>query len=341
MIILGIESSCDDTAVALVEVGRSATESRILAQRIYTQKTEHAAYGGVVPELAARAHLLHLPKLFEDTLGEARLTLNAIDGVAATRGPGLLGGLLVGTAFAKSLALAHQKPYLGVNHLEGHALTAHLTEKIDFPYLLLLVSGGHCQFIQVERFGEYTLIGATLDDAVGECFDKVARMVGLGNGGGAAIERCARQGNAAAYSFPKPLPQQKTDFSFSGLKTAVRNCIQAQDTLSPQQQADICASFQATVADVLIDKTHNALALTEAKTFVLAGGVAANTLLRSGLEEVCATHHVAFYAPPLALCTDNAAMIAYAGGLRLRQKQCSPLDESPLPRWPLSELTLP
>lgn len=339
MIVLGIESSCDDTSVAILNMadGDMPYEQRILAHKIYTQFTEHEEYGGVVPEIASRAHLERMDGLLDAALVEANLTLKDMDAFAVTSGPGLLGGLLVAVSYVKSLALATGKPFLGVNHLEGHALTAHLTEGIDFPYLLLLASGGHCQFMDVKAKGDYEIIGATLDDAAGEVFDKVAKMLDMPYPGGPHIEKLALEGNPGAYDFPIPLHTNTIEMSFSGLKTAVRTCIREQDELTDKIKADICASFQHTVAKTLVFKAKKALNHTNAKQFVLAGGVAANKFLRGALEDICQKKAVTFYAPPIKLCTDNAVMIAYAGGLYLKEGKHSEMDLQATARWPLEE----
>jgi N6-L-threonylcarbamoyladenine synthase len=337
MIILGIESSCDDTSVAILDMadGDMPYEKRILAHQLYTQFTEHEEYGGVVPEIASRAHLERMNPLVEKALAEAEITLDDIDAFAVTQGPGLLGGLLVAVSYVKSLALATGKPFIGVNHLEGHALTAHLTEGIDFPYLLLLASGGHCQFMNVKDKGEYETIGATLDDAAGEVFDKVAKMLDMPYPGGPHIEKLALKGNPDAYDFPVPLRKNTVEMSFSGLKTAVRMCIRDIPEMTEEIKADICASFQNTVAKTLVFKAKKALDKTDTKQFVLAGGVAANKYLRASLEEICKKKAVTFYAPPIKLCTDNAVMIAYAGGLYLKEGKQSGLDITAIARWPL------
>lgn len=338
MIILGIESSCDDTGVAILNMadGDMPYKERILSNQIYTQFTEHEEYGGVVPEIASRAHLERMDGLVDKALKEANLKLTDIDGFAVTRGPGLLGGLLIAVSYVKSLALVTGKPFIGVNHLEGHALTAHLTENIDFPYLLLLASGGHCQFIDVKSMGEYEIIGATLDDAAGEVFDKVAKMLDMPYPGGPHIEKFALKGNKDAYEFPIPMHKNTVEMSFSGLKTAVRTCIRSQKQLTDEIKADICASFQYTVAKTLVFKTKKALAKTPAKQFVLAGGVASNKFLRKSLEDICEKKAVTFYAPPINLCTDNAVMIAYTGGLYLKQGKKSSFDINAIARWPLN-----
>jgi N6-L-threonylcarbamoyladenine synthase len=338
MIVLGIETSCDETAAALVRDDRA-----ILAERLLSQLAEHRPYGGIVPEIAARAHLDHIDRLVAEVMAEAGLGFAEIDGVAATGGPGLIGGVIVGVTLGKAIAAAAGKPFLAVNHLEGHALSARLTGDVDFPYLLLLVSGGHCQLLAVEGVGRYRRLGTTLDDAAGEAFDKGAKLLGLGFPGGPAIERAARAGNPARFSLPRPLlGKPGCDFSFSGLKTALRQAILALGLggLEPQAVADLAASFQAAVADVLADRTAHALALFESrypggKTLVVAGGVAANATLRARLEALAQRHGIGFAAPPQRLCTDNAAMIAWAGIERLELGLTDGLDFAPRPRWPL------
>jgi N6-L-threonylcarbamoyladenine synthase len=337
MRVLALETSCDETAAAVVEL-RDGTAA-LLSNQVYSQLAEHKRYGGVIPEIAARVHLEKLDGLVAAALAESKTPLAELDAVAATSGPGLLGGLLVGVSYAKSLALAAGKPFLGINHLEGHALTAGLTNGTPFPYLLLLVSGGHCQFLHVKGLGAYTTLGGTLDDAVGEAFDKTAKLLGLPYPGGPQLEALARSGNPKAYALPLPLKDHGVDFSFSGLKTAVRTLIDREGPLSDAQRADVAASFQDTVAQILCLKTERALGLVEVPTFVLAGGVAANALLRARLEAVCARKGVTFQAPPVKLCTDNAAMIAYAAALRLNAGARGDLAANALPRWPLDTLT--
>jgi len=337
MRVLGIETSCDETAVAVVEgpPGR-APVGGILANVVYSQQTEHRRFGGVVPEIAARAHLERIDGLVEEALATAGLGLDDIDAFAATAGPGLIGGVMVGVMAAKGLAFARDKPFLAVNHLEGHALTVRLTEAVDFPYLLLLVSGGHCQLLTVRGPGDFTRLGTTIDDAVGECFDKTAKLLGLGFPGGPAVERLARDGDPRRFALPRPMWRKPgCDFSFSGLKTAVRLAV---DKLVPEDdraRADLCASFQRTVGDVLADRCTNALGIAPSPTLVVAGGVAANLYLRSRLEEVAHRHGARLVAPPVRLCTDNGAMIAWAGIERLRLGWTDGLDFKPRPRWPL------
>lgn len=341
MKILGIETSCDETAAAIV-----TEDKKILASIVWSQ-TEHEAYGGVVPEIAARAHLEHIEKVIARALDEAGVTLAEIDAVAATAGPGLIGGVIVGAMTAKAIASVQKKPFIAVNHLEGHALTVRLTDDVPFPYLLLLVSGGHCQFLVVSGVGKYQKLGGTLDDALGEVFDKTAKMLGLGYPGGAMVEKLAQKGNPLAHNFPIPLHGRSgCDFSFSGLKTAVRlkaeEIQKNQNTeLNEQQKADICASFQYTATRSVLDRAQTAIALfknshPEGKHFVLAGGVAANQYIRGALTETLAGHNMELIAPPIKLCTDNAAMIAWAGIERFRLGITDSLDFEPRARWPLT-----
>jgi len=347
MIILGLETSCDETAAALVDEGR-----RVLAQRLLSQHDAHRPYGGVVPEIAARAHLDHLDGLVAETLADAGLTLAEVDGIAATGGPGLIGGVIVGVMTAKALALATGKPFIAVNHLEAHALTARLSDDVAFPYLLLLVSGGHCQLLIVRGVGDYRRLGTTIDDAAGECFDKAAKMMGLGHPGGPAVERAAAGGDPVRFALPRPMRGRPgCDMSFSGLKTAVRQALDGlpPGPLSAGDRADLAASLQQAVADVLVERTARAMTLVEAEAgmaesvdglssgvaLVVAGGVAANAALRTALGALCAARGFRFVAPPMPLCTDNAAMVAWAGLERLRLGISDPLDFRPRPRWPL------
>ena len=328
-IVLGIESSCDETAAALV-----TTERVILAQHIASQDEAHRPYGGVVPEIAARAHAERLAPLIAATLGDAGLTLTDVDAVAATAGPGLIGGVMVGLVTAKALAMASDKPLIAINHLEGHALSPRLAEPaLAFPYLLLLVSGGHCQILLVEGVGCYRRLATTIDDALGEAFDKTAKLLGLGYPGGPAVERLAREGDAKRVPLPRPLVgSAEPHFSFAGLKSAVMRAKQART--DEYTDADIAASFQRAAIDCLIDRARRALANAGPVTaLVVAGGVAANQAIRVALEGLAAAHGLPFVAPPLALCTDNAAMIAWAGVERLGQSD--PLDTPARPRWPL------
>ena len=338
MLVLGIETSCDETAAALVTDGRE-----IRANVVLSQLDEHAPYGGIVPEIAARAHLQHIDRMIDLAMTEAQVSFTDLGGVAATAGPGLIGGVMVGVMTAKAIAAVHGLPFLAVNHLEGHALSARLIGNVPFPYLLLLVSGGHCQLLIVEGVGRYRRLGTTLDDALGEAFDKVSKMLGLGFPGGTVVEKAALAGDGGRFRLPRPLyGRPGCHFSFSGLKTAVRHAIAAlpPGPLAAADIADICASFQAAAGDVLIDRTTHALDQVlglhpETRTLVVAGGVAANGYLRRRLQDLCAGRGITFTAPPPALCTDNAAMIAWAGVERLRLGLTDGLDFSPRPRWPL------
>jgi N6-L-threonylcarbamoyladenine synthase len=326
--VLGIESSCDETAAALVTDGRV-----ILAQHIASQDDAHRPYGGVVPEIAARAHVERLTPLIAATLADAGMILADVDAIAATAGPGLIGGVMVGLVTAKALAMASDKPLIAVNHLEGHALSPRLADPaLAFPYLLLLVSGGHCQLLLVEGVGQYRRLATTIDDALGEAFDKTAKLLGLGYPGGPAVERLAREGDAGKVPLPRPLlGSAEPHFSFAGLKSAVMRAKQAD---SDYGDADIAAAFQQAAIDCLIDRTRRALAVVgTVSALVVAGGVAANQAIRGALETLAAEHGLPFVAPPLSLCTDNAAMIAWAGVERLGQDD--PLDTPARPRWPL------
>ncbi len=341
MIVLGIETSCDETAAALV-----TDAGAILSDLVLSQLDEHRPYGGVVPEIAARSHLDHLDGLIASALKDSGVGLDQVDGVAATAGPGLIGGVFVGVMMAKAIAAARGLPFLAVNHLEGHALTVRLTEGVAFPYLLLLVSGGHCQLLAVEGVGRYRRYGTTIDDAVGEAFDKTAKLLGLGYPGGPLLEQAALQGDGARFDLPRPMRGRPVlDFSFSGLKTAVRHAAEAlPQPLSPRDQADLAASFQGAVADVLEDRCRRALKrfaedYGQAGPLVIAGGVAANRFLRDRLSRLAEAEDSRLVAPPQKLCTDNAAMIAWAGVERLRLGLTDSLDFAPRPRWPLEELS--
>lgn len=332
-LVLGIESSCDETAVALVRGDRT-----IVAQAIASQEAEHAPYGGVVPEIAARAHAERLAPMLAKVMTEAGVALGDVDAIAATAGPGLIGGVMVGLVSAKALAMAADKPLIAVNHLEGHALSPRLADAgLGFPYLLLLVSGGHCQILAVEGVGRYRRLATTIDDALGEAFDKTAKILGLGYPGGPAVERLALEGDAGSVPLPRPLKgAREPHFSFAGLKSAV---LRAKES-GAHADADICASFQQAAVECLIDRLARALETAGPfPALVVAGGVAANKTVRAALEAFAARHAMRFTAPPLALCTDNAAMIAWAGCERLAAEGLGfagdPLDFVARPRWPL------
>ncbi|WP_273690979.1 tRNA (adenosine(37)-N6)-threonylcarbamoyltransferase complex transferase subunit TsaD [Ketogulonicigenium vulgare] len=347
--ILGIESSCDDTAAAVLRINGSDAE--ILSSVVAGQTELHADFGGVVPEIAARAHAERVDICVEDALQRSGLPLDQIDAIAVTAGPGLIGGVLAGVMCAKGLALATGKPLIGINHLAGHALTPRLTDGLDFPYLLLLVSGGHCQFLLVEGPDSFRRLGGTIDDAPGEAFDKTAKLLGLPQPGGPAVEREATKGDPRRFPLPRPLLDRPgCDMSFSGLKTALlraRDAVVAEKGgITVQDRADLCAAFQLAVVDILHEKSRRALieylALApSAPAFAVAGGVAANGPIRTALTQLAAQMGANFVAPPLALCTDNAAMIAFAGYEALQNGQISGLDLSARPRWPLDTSAAP
>ena len=339
MILLGIETSCDETAVGIVDADR-----RIRANIVATQLDEHRPYGGVVPEIAARAHVERIDDLVRQALRASEIGLHDLSAIAATCGPGLIGGVMVGAMTGKALAAVRHLPFVAVNHLEAHALTARLTHNVAFPYLLLLVSGGHCQLLLVRGVGDYRRLGGTVDDAVGECFDKGAKLLGLGYPGGPQLERAAAMGNPRAFDLPRPmLGRAGCDFSFSGLKTALRLLVASHDVTTPNFTADAAASFQAAIAAILADRTTHAFRmLAEAdepavSALVVGGGVAANLAIRTRLEKVAESFGVPFVAPPVALCTDNGAMVAWAGLERFRLGLTDPLDTAARPRWPLDE----
>ncbi|WP_072381192.1 tRNA (adenosine(37)-N6)-threonylcarbamoyltransferase complex transferase subunit TsaD [Novosphingobium sp. NDB2Meth1] len=333
-LILGIESSCDETAVAVIDGAGTTLAARIVAQRVASQDEEHRPYGGVVPEIAARAHAETLAPMVGAVLEEAGLTLEQMDAIAATAGPGLIGGVMVGLVTAKALAMAADKPLLAVNHLEGHALSARLAEPgLEFPYLLLLASGGHCQILEVRGLGRYRRLATTIDDALGEAFDKTAKILGLGFPGGPAVERLAREGDAKAVPLPRPLlGSAEPHFSFAGLKSAV---MRARD-VGLHKPEDIAASFQQAAIDCVIDRTRRAMAAAGPVTaLVVAGGVAANASLRGALIALAEEAGLPLVAPPPKLCTDNAAMIGWAGAERFAAGLTDPLDTVARPRWPL------
>jgi N6-L-threonylcarbamoyladenine synthase len=333
-LILGIESSCDETAVAVIDGAGTTLAARIVAQRVASQDEEHRPYGGVVPEIAARAHAETLAPMVGAVLEEAGLTLEQLDAIAATAGPGLIGGVMVGLVTAKALAMAADKPLLAVNHLEGHALSARLAEPgLAFPYLLLLASGGHCQILEVRGLGQYRRLATTIDDALGEAFDKTAKILGLGFPGGPAVERMAREGDAKAVPLPRPLlGSAEPHFSFAGLKSAV---MRARDA-GLHKPEDIAASFQQAAIDCVIDRTRRAMAAAGPVTaLVVAGGVAANASLRGALTALAEEAALPLVAPPPKLCTDNAAMIGWAGAERFAAGLTDPLDTVARPRWPL------
>ncbi|MBR1380000.1 MAG: tRNA (adenosine(37)-N6)-threonylcarbamoyltransferase complex transferase subunit TsaD [Alphaproteobacteria bacterium] len=350
VVCLGIESSCDETSAAIVDSNRN-----ILAHIIYSQIPEHQKYGGVVPELAARAHILAIDAVVNQTLARAGKNINDIDIIAATAGPGLIGGVLVGWMAATGIAMSTNKPLIAVNHLEGHALVPRLhaaaangndgNTSVDFPYLLMLASGGHCQILLVRGVGKYELIGQTLDDSAGEAFDKVAKMLNLGYPGGPVVDARAKNGNPHAFAFPRPLCDKPgCDFSFSGIKTAARTFLER--TPAPHDDEfinDFCASFQAAVVDCIINRLNHAMrdervCAVAPKTLVVAGGVAKNSAIRAAMEELAAAHNMTFAAPPMSLCTDNGAMIAWAGIENYRIGNIVRAPIAPRPRWPLTEL---
>lgn len=347
MIVLGIETSCDETAVAVID-----GDKRILANLVLSQLDEHRAFGGVVPEIAARAHMDHLPTLIEAALQDAKISFKDLTGVAATTGPGLIGGVMVGMMAGKAIAAAHSLPFVAVNHLEAHALTPRLTNDLEFPYLLLLVSGGHTQILIAEDVGKYKKLGGTIDDALGECFDKAAKLMGLPHPGGPHVERSAKDCSdhkRALEKFPLPVPMKGRtgcDFSFSGLKTAVRNHVEKlpEGKLDYTDVTDLCFSFQETTAEIVTDRMSKAI--TEFKNrygrdkrfpLVVSGGVAANARIRKALQHLSESSGMDFVAPPMELCSDNGAMIAWTGIEKLKRNIVDTLDIAARPRWPLDE----
>lgn len=338
-IVLGIESSCDETACALVNENRE-----ILSSVVWSQYDEHRRFGGVVPEIAARAHLEKCDLLIKECMDKAGLQFSDLSAVAVAGGPGLIGGVLVGVMTAKAIAFCHHLPFIAVNHLEGHALTAKLTNDIDYPYLLLLTSGGHCQILEVMGVGQYKKLGATIDDSAGEAFDKVAKMLNIGYPGGPNLEKRARLGNPKAYVLPVPMKgRDNCDFSFSGLKTAVRVMVDKHDKITDSFQNDMCACFQRAVVEEMRDRLIRAIQIfksdfPQAKDLVVGGGVAANGAVRQMLTEVAGKNKMRFSAPPVGLCTDNGVMIAWAGLQRLQVNLTDSFDFKARPRWPLEDL---
>lgn len=343
MKILGIETSCDETAASVVCDDLDG-DARILSNVVLSQLDEHRPYGGVVPEIAARSHLDHIDRIVSEAMNEANVTYKDLDAVAATGGPGPIGGVIVGVMTAKAIALTHDLPFIAVNHLEGHALTVRLTEQVEFPYLLLLVSGGHCQLLVVEAVGKYKRLGTTIDDALGEAFDKSAKLLGLGYPGGPHVELAAAKSlNPNRFKLPTPLKGKPgCNFSFSGLKTAVRQTAEKlpAGAFKEEDLNDLCAAFQTAAADSLVDRCKRAIKMFKldypaGNCLVVAGGVAANKAIRARLVELCSTEQMHMVAPPLKLCTDNGAMIAWAGLEAFKAGQRDDLSFAPRPRWPL------
>lgn len=344
-LVLGVESSCDDTAAAVV-CARADGTREILSNVTLAQYDRHAAYGGVVPEIAARAHVERIDGIIAQAIEMSGRTFADLDAVAATAGPGLIGGVMVGMTAGKAIALAHRKPLIPINHLEGHALSARMTEDVGFPYLLLLVSGGHTQLIEVSGVGSYRRLGTTIDDAAGEAFDKSAKLLGLGQPGGPAMEEAAKSGRADKYDFPKPLARREgCDFSLAGLKTALRLAAEAVGDPKPADIADLAASFQAAIAGHLADRTEKAIMTLKeggvTRTLIVAGGVAANQEIRRRLSALADSHSWRLVVPPPKYCTDNGAMIAWAGIERLRLGLVPAFEDAlafaPRARWPLAE----
>ncbi len=337
--VLGLETSCDETAASVVRLSADGVAT-VLSSVVHSQIDDHAAFGGVVPEIAARSHVEMIDGVARRAMGEAGLGYGDLDGVAATAGPGLVGGVMVGLSFGKAVALARGLPLIAVNHLEGHAVSARLSEPVAYPFLLLLVSGGHCQLLEVRDVGDMTRLGTTIDDAAGEAFDKIAKALGLGYPGGPALEKLAASGDGSRFDLPRALLGRKDcDFSFSGLKTAASRLAQACET--EQDRADLADAVQTAIARQLGERSDRALKAyaedRQHRLFVVAGGVAANRTIRATLEAVAARNGFSFLAPPMAYCTDNAAMIALAGAERLRKGLTSDIDVAARPRWPLDE----
>jgi len=346
MIVLGIETTCDETAAALVERFEDG-RGRILSNVVLSQVSEHAAFGGVVPEIAARAHVETLDLIIGKAMRQADQTYDSIDGVAAAAGPGLIGGVIVGLTTAKAIALVKEKPLVAVNHLEAHALTARLTDATPFPYCLFLASGGHTQIVAVRGVGDYVRLGTTMDDAIGEAFDKTAKVLGLGYPGGPQVEKEADRGNATRFGLPRPMRgRNDANFSLSGLKTALRLEAEKIAPLSNQDVADLCASFQQAIVEVVLDRLRTGLRMFRTKfgaptALVAAGGVAANQAIRKVLHRLAFEVGTVLVAPPLELCTDNGAMIAWAGAERLAVGLVDPLEFAPRARWPLDQVSGP
>ncbi len=334
--VLGIESSCDETSAAIV-----SDSKEVLSNIVYSQIEEHKPYGGVVPEIAARSHLEKIDIVVKNTLEKANLQLSEISAIAAACGPGLIGGLIVGATFAKTLSLATNIPFIAINHIEAHALSVRITENVDFPYLLMLVSGGHCQICIVHDIDKFEILGKTIDDSVGESFDKVSKILGFGYPGGPAIEKIYFEANPNNFKLPHPICiKGNCDFSFSGLKTAVLTA--SEKCYSLQEKKDLAASFQKTVTEILSFKMKQALLLCLAKgikitSAVISGGVAANVIIRNALNSVCNKFNIPFCAPPIKFCTDNGAMIAWAGIEKFRKNKFNDLNFKPRPRWALGE----
>jgi N6-L-threonylcarbamoyladenine synthase len=344
MFVLGIETTCDETAAAVVERVDDKRPGRILSNVVLSQVNEHAAFGGVVPEIAARAHVEALDHVISKALADAGRTFEGIDGIAAAAGPGLIGGVIVGLTTAKAIALVNEKPLIAVNHLEGHALTARLTDGTPFPYCLFLASGGHTQIVAVRGIADYVVLGTTLDDAIGEAFDKTAKLLGLGYPGGPQVEKEAIQGNPQRFALPRPMiGRPEPDFSLSGLKTALRLEAERIAPLSDQDVANLCASFQQAVVEMIEDRIRTGLHLFNARygaptALVAAGGVAANQTIRKALHRIAFDAKTILVVPPPELCTDNGAMIAWAGAERLAHGFIDGLDAAPRARWPLDEV---